>query len=1037
MDDGRNWSVADTAEECRKISSNWRGAPFWALNGELEPEEIRRQIRLFKSCGLGGFFLHARTGLRTPYLSEKFFEAIESAVDEAEKCGMQAWLYDEDRYPSGACGGLVTKEPQHRAKGIFLEEVSAQEVKNYQFPERLIALFTAVIEGDSAYRVKRIFPEQAAKISPDETLLVFYADTIACSPWYNGYTYLDTLSKESVRHFINLTHETYKARLGEKFGKVIPGIFTDEPRYGFLINQPEWDTESRFALPWTERLNEDFFKHFNYDFTDHLVEYFFDIPEMDSSLCRWHYIETLTRHFIEAYAQQCDAWCRNNNLLFTGHVVAEDSLSYQTLCVGSAMRFYEYMGMPGIDLLTEHHRAYQTVKQLSSAAHQFGQTRRLAECYGCTGWDFPLAGFYALGDWMYALGVNFRCQHLALYTMEGEAKRDYPCPVGPHSDSPDEYKRMEDHFARLTPWLSAGEEKRNILVIHAVESAWTLFHRNWRQKRNVQEFDCKFTDLSHKLLAEHLDFDYADEEILSRHGGVLNGNISVGKAQYKVVVVPELLTIRQTTLDLLERFRNQGGEVFFVNHFPERIDCRKVDASFAYPGQIVPFEKLFIPLEKYRTVSFKSDGKNCSSLLYQWRSGKDFDVLFVCNTGHPVNEACGNGASYNEPFVSERTEEYADVEISLRCSGAEEVVELDTSNGRYYACKSELEDGVLKIKTSFSRLKSRLFIALHPAGTLPVETRPESGEKISSVIDATPAVWQAELSDLNCAVIDHFSENPDGESVWALALDDKIRIENNLPVRTNVMVQPWCHQADEKNGKNIDIYARFRCEVVPEGPLFLVMERPDLYMCFINGTLLELNDSGFYLEKAWRKIPLNGKFLRCGENVLQFKTRMDSAHPGLESVFLLGNFGVKSETDRIELTAPVISLVPGDWCMQGLPFYAGKVTYRTRVSLEKNSRGKIRLTGFEGTSAHIAVDGVDAGTLLFAPGEGRLFDLPETFELAVTVSGSRRNLCGPFFNKEKRPAWCGAAQFKEKEVSFRQLIACGLTGNVEILTVEE
>ena len=58
-------------------------------------------------------------------------------------------------------------------------------------------------------------------------------------------------------------------------------------------------------------------------------------------------------------------------------------------------------------------------------------------------------------------------------------------------------------------------------------------------------------------------------------------------------------------------------------------------------------------------------------------------------------------------------------------------------------------------------------------------------------------------------------------------------------------------------------------------------------------------------------------------------------------------------------------------------------------------------------------------------------------DFLIENSGSRRNLCGPFFNKEKRPAWCGAAQFKEKEVSERQLIACGLTGNVEILTVEE
>ncbi|MBR2910766.1 MAG: hypothetical protein IKC05_04100, partial [Lentisphaeria bacterium] len=79
-------------------------------------------------------------------------------------------------------------------------------------------------------------------------------------------------------------------------------------------------------------------------------------------------------------------------------------------------------------------------------------------------------------------------------------------------------------------------------------------------------------------------------------------------------------------------------------------------------------------------------------------------------------------------------------------------------------------------------MKSRLFIALRSAGSLPVEKRPECAEKISSVIEVSPGVWQAELSDLNCAVIDHFSETPDGKALWVLELDDKIRVENDLPV---------------------------------------------------------------------------------------------------------------------------------------------------------------------------------------------------------------------------------------------------------------
>ena len=82
----------------------FRGAPFWSWNGRLEPEELRRQIRDMKEHGMGGFFMHSRVGLETPYLGTEWMEAVKACVDEAKKVGMDAWLYDEDRYPSGAAG---------------------------------------------------------------------------------------------------------------------------------------------------------------------------------------------------------------------------------------------------------------------------------------------------------------------------------------------------------------------------------------------------------------------------------------------------------------------------------------------------------------------------------------------------------------------------------------------------------------------------------------------------------------------------------------------------------------------------------------------------------------------------------------------------------------------------------------------------------------------------------------------------------------------------------------------------------------------
>ena len=47
--------------------------------------------------GLGGFHMHVRTGTDTPYLGEEFMDFVRLCTGEARRCGMLAWLYDEDR----------------------------------------------------------------------------------------------------------------------------------------------------------------------------------------------------------------------------------------------------------------------------------------------------------------------------------------------------------------------------------------------------------------------------------------------------------------------------------------------------------------------------------------------------------------------------------------------------------------------------------------------------------------------------------------------------------------------------------------------------------------------------------------------------------------------------------------------------------------------------------------------------------------------------------------------------------------------------
>ena len=85
----------------------FRAVPFWSWNDRLEPELIRYQIGQMDEAGLGGYFMHARTGLATGYMGEDWMKAIETGIDEGKKHGMSAWGYDEEGYPSGYAGGAV------------------------------------------------------------------------------------------------------------------------------------------------------------------------------------------------------------------------------------------------------------------------------------------------------------------------------------------------------------------------------------------------------------------------------------------------------------------------------------------------------------------------------------------------------------------------------------------------------------------------------------------------------------------------------------------------------------------------------------------------------------------------------------------------------------------------------------------------------------------------------------------------------------------------------------------------------------------
>jgi hypothetical protein len=1031
-------------------TSEYRGSPFWAWNGRLEPEELRRQIRIMNHMGLGGFFMHSRVGLDTPYLSNAWFECIQACIDEAEQLNMQAWLYDEDRWPSGAAGGLVTKNPAYRHRNLELTIHEAADAIIWD--EDTLGVFTGIIQNNTLTQLAPLASSHTPTLKPGESILQFRVKLDEPSSWYNDYTYLDTLNHEAVQAFIQATHERYREEVGDYLGKRVPGIFTDEPMFCEVIEQTK---DHSWLTPWTGKLPEVFKTRYGYDLLPLLPHLFFDIPDSQPETTRYHYLDCITHLFVDAYAKQIGTWCDETGMLHTGHIMEEDTLVRQTNRVGSAMRFYEYMQAPGIDLLMEYNRIYDTAKQVSSMAHQFGRRWRLTETYGCTGWDFPFEGHKALGDWQVALGINLRCQHLSWYTMEGEAKRDYPAGIFYQSPWWKHYTKVEDYFARIHVVMTQGEEVRDILYIHPVESIWLHIKRNWHNQDAVTQLDQRFVMLRDQLLTNHLDFDYGEEEVLSRHARIIQDNgiptIQVGRARYKAVVVPEQHTIRQTTLDMLQKFKQAGGTVVFVGAVASYVDGVPSAAAMSVAKQCTQValkdDTLISALQPTsRRVSITDPtNKEIPACLYLLREDDHAYYLFICNTSHA--ESIFQEGSIKEPRVRERTAEFPEAQITLfdQIDGA--VHELNPDTGEVFLVDTQTQGKGVTFKTSFPRLGSRLFVIMKQKSDTTKERFSHTPNLVLSKSEPLSKItWDIRLDEPNVLVLDQPEYSMDGGVLQSerdiLQVDHRIREQLGVRQRGGAMVQPWA-RPPKKDVKTLPILLRYKFDVesLPSNPVMLGVEQPSTFDFYLNGYAISTDsEMGWWCDRSLRTIPFNPNFLKQGTNVLDLHCDYHEDHPGLELIYLLGDFGTRIHNTSPIMTAPVRQIQIGDWVNQGLTFYGGNVSYLHTLTGIPADAGRIflRVPEFRGIGISVYVDHHHAGCIAWEPQEVELTDLIQRdgCELRIELIGHRRNSHGPLHLSNPWPTWTGPHQFQYEEGKWNQgytLVPIGLMKPPEIL----
>ncbi len=180
----KNQTEHISEELFRNPSCEYRGAPFWAWNGRLDRDRLTEQIQVFKKMGLGGFHMHVRTGMDSPYLEEEFMDSVRHCIGKAGEMDMLAWLYDEDRWPSGTAGGRVTAgRPEYARKSLLFTTKPYEECAfpSPAVPEpgrgqenirqengKLLAVYDILLDEDGrlegAYRVEKEEPVEEGAV---------------------------------------------------------------------------------------------------------------------------------------------------------------------------------------------------------------------------------------------------------------------------------------------------------------------------------------------------------------------------------------------------------------------------------------------------------------------------------------------------------------------------------------------------------------------------------------------------------------------------------------------------------------------------------------------------------------------------------------------------------------------------------------------------------------------------------------------------------------------------------------------------------
>jgi len=946
---------------------------FWSWNDALEIPELLRQLSEFHANGLGGCFLHARAGLRTPYMSEEWMACCDAVCEHAAKLGFDIYLYDEDGWPSGFAGGIVPSMGEDFCQKIV-------HVAKKSPDSDCVCLAAYAQNGD------------------DYTLIWRHTDSTPC-PKADLYAfcktnrhYADLTYPPAVDCFLQNVHEMYAARLGKYFGTVIRGIFTDEPQL------------STCGFHWAPHIERLYTEEYGSDLLTDMWHLAYDGADVGlSKRIRYRYRRLIQQQFENVFSRRIGEWCANRNLILTGHFAAEDGLIMQLEANGSVMPHYRHFQMPGIDHLGRRYAPLPLLKQVQSVGAQTGKTHLLSETFGCSGWNLSFEDVTRIWGWQAINGLTTPCLHLAAYSLAGRRKRDYPPSFSYQAPWWERCKDITGWLENVCHYFQSARRQVNVLILQPLRDLWQKFTPETTLEHLPQS--AAFRSLVENLRYIGLDFDLGEESFLEQMGSISDDRLKVGESSYELVVVPPCDYLEPKTVSLLKDFVAVGGRVLYVDKRPAVNDLPFGELACNHHHWL---RKLFLNWHWPFVVDIRVADGHVVGGVSTWY-GVSNDNTATQLALYPAEEGFGNQAvelwingHYSPTLINPLTRK--EQPLNFTVSG---------------------DKTCIRATLNYRQL---LLLVLHPADT--------EKFLIAPITCTERALKPQEIARtaLNALTLDTAEISLDGITFSEPLPLPTLRktVATLRPNQADVYLR-WTFQSELKNATLLSLALETDAlkEIWCNGNVLSVPTKDAPYFCDRAFRLVPLTEYAHQGENV-----LVCRYSRqVTERQLKadFESESNRYCPQWEpeSVYLYGDFQVCAQgvinTFANHITVqlpqdqrPCFVLKPsqplsmGDLTEQGLWFYRGAVKYAFTCEPVLGRTAWLRTGKLNGVTATVSVNGGEPKPIFT---DGDLTPLQDLFdnaqnEITVTVYGSNRNLLGPHHHQSGEPLFVGFDTFE-------------------------